>query len=166
MTYNTQKYYVFNSDLSGSGLTELDNITLPYPTVIGFEYLLDTLPPSVNAVLDYIVEMELSGKEQNITLTINKLDNLINTIPMRPSQRRDLHNELSAVNSSMHVLFQDLEALVATSDSGDLLLKTLLCKVPSGISPFFVQQPGKACKHSLSCGSCSSASSDCNSYAG
>lgn len=45
VTYNTQRYYIFDQANSGYGLTEDDNITLPYPAVIGFEYLINQLPP-------------------------------------------------------------------------------------------------------------------------
>lgn len=57
VTYNTQRYYVYNQQETGAGLTEFDNITLPYPTVLGFEYLLDQLPPGVDEMLDQIIEV-------------------------------------------------------------------------------------------------------------
>ena len=57
VTYNTWKYYVFDQSKSGPGLTENDEITLPYPSVIGFEYLLDSLPPSINTVLDAKIQV-------------------------------------------------------------------------------------------------------------
>lgn len=50
--YYTQKYYVYNSEKSGPGLTENDTILMPYPTVAGFKYILDAIPPQVNEFVD------------------------------------------------------------------------------------------------------------------
>lgn len=52
VTYNTQKYYIFNQEKTGPGLTEQDSILLPYPTAIGFEFLLADLPPEANEAID------------------------------------------------------------------------------------------------------------------
>ena len=52
VTYNTQKYYLFNQEKTGPGLTAQDTLTLPYPTAIGFEFLLADLPPYVNDAVD------------------------------------------------------------------------------------------------------------------
>ncbi len=55
VSYNTQKYYIFNQERTGPGLTEMDEIMLPYATVIGFQFLLgkmpDTFAPKVDAAL-------------------------------------------------------------------------------------------------------------------
>jgi len=58
VSYNTYRYYVFNPEATGAGLSEEDLITLPYPTVIGFQYLLnkfEAMYPGVNALLDTFV---------------------------------------------------------------------------------------------------------------
>lgn len=57
VTYNTQKYYIFNQEKTGPGLTQNDLITLPNPTAIGFQYLLDGVPPSFNAMIDLVLEV-------------------------------------------------------------------------------------------------------------
>jgi hypothetical protein len=57
VTYNNYRYYLFDADNSGPGLTEHDEILLPYPTVLGFQYLLSTLPPEVNMAFDYQIEV-------------------------------------------------------------------------------------------------------------
>ena len=51
VTYNNQRFYVFNQEETGAGLTSQDEFTLPYPSVVTFDYLLGTLPPSVNEAL-------------------------------------------------------------------------------------------------------------------
>ncbi len=50
--YNTQKYYIFNPEKTGAGLSENDQILLPYSTVVGFQYFLGLIPPEANAALD------------------------------------------------------------------------------------------------------------------
>lgn len=52
VTYYNQKFYIFNEQRSGPGLSENDTILMPYPTVIGFKYILDAIPPEVNAFVD------------------------------------------------------------------------------------------------------------------
>jgi hypothetical protein len=40
VSFNTQKYYVYNQEETGPGLHQDDQITIPYACVVGFEYLL------------------------------------------------------------------------------------------------------------------------------
>lgn len=57
VSYNTQKYYIFNQDETGPGLTENDQITLPYAVVIGFEYLLQQVPVAASDLLQAAIEV-------------------------------------------------------------------------------------------------------------
>ena len=52
ISYNTQKYYLFNQAETGPGLAETDQITLPYATVIGFNYLLSTVDATDQQLID------------------------------------------------------------------------------------------------------------------
>lgn len=63
---------------------------------------------------------------------------------MLPNKRKQLLAQLATANQSVQVIFADLTNLTETTDAGDLLLKSLLCNVPSGISPFFVTNPSPA----------------------
>jgi len=130
----------------GVGLTEYDNVTLPYPSVIGFEFLLDQLDPSVNAMLDAKMEEKLLGSQENVTVLIDYLYATVVDSDLPTIKKRDLENQLKQANTSQQMIFANLQNLVATSDTGDILLKSLLCAIPSGISPFFQQTPSKACK--------------------
>lgn len=58
VTYGTQKYYLFNPDKTGPGLTEDDQITLPYATLIGFEYLLSTIPVEAQELIDASIDVK------------------------------------------------------------------------------------------------------------
>jgi hypothetical protein len=60
VTYYTQKYYLFNKDETLPGLSEHDNITLPYVTAIGFEYLLNTIPVEADVLLDAALDVRAS----------------------------------------------------------------------------------------------------------
>lgn len=147
VTYNTRRWYIFNQAASGPGLTDKDMLTLPYPSAIGFEYLLDGLDPSINAALDEHVEEQLLGKGQNVTELINYLSFMVNnsTNPdFTTAQRKLAQKQLSEANTSMQIIFADMENLFATSDTGDILLKTLMCNIPSFISPFFKANPSDA----------------------
>ena len=57
VTYNTQKYYLWNQENSGPGLTQEDQLTLPYATAIGFQFLLSTLPPELSGIIDGEIEV-------------------------------------------------------------------------------------------------------------
>lgn len=57
VSYNTQKYYMFNQDETGAGLSIDDPITIPYACVVGFEYLLEGIPTSYNELLDAALEV-------------------------------------------------------------------------------------------------------------
>ncbi len=60
VAYNTQKYYIFNQAETGPGLSETDQITLPYAVVIGFEYLLQQIPVAANALLQAAIEVRVT----------------------------------------------------------------------------------------------------------
>ena len=55
VTFNTQKYYIWDPANSNPGVSLDDRAVLPYLPAIGFEYLLELIPPSVQAM---IMEME------------------------------------------------------------------------------------------------------------
>jgi hypothetical protein len=88
VTYNSQSFFEFNPErtgtstcknlvmcpsllsfltccwlhTSGPGLALDDQITLPYPVVLGFEYLLENLPVETEAFLDATVEALVNDK--------------------------------------------------------------------------------------------------------
>lgn len=46
VTYNTQKYYLFDSERTGPGLSENDKLLLAYPTAITLQYALNGINSS------------------------------------------------------------------------------------------------------------------------
>ena len=57
VSYNTQKYYIYNEKETGPGLSEEDLITIPYACVVGFEELLDNIPVDKNELLEAALEV-------------------------------------------------------------------------------------------------------------
>ena len=75
VTYNTQKYYLFNQDETGPGLSQEDQLTLPYATVIGFNYLLST----VDATDQMLIDAGIHVRHKNILfLLVSTCKNLTN----------------------------------------------------------------------------------------
>ena len=60
VTFNTQKYYVFNQEETGPGLLINDQIVVPYACVVGFEYLLSEVPVAANELLDAALDVSCS----------------------------------------------------------------------------------------------------------
>ena len=61
VTFNEQKYYLFEADGTGAGLSLDDYLTVPYVTVIGFEGLLAALPPEVNLAVEQALHDNIFG---------------------------------------------------------------------------------------------------------
>lgn len=59
VTYNTQKYYIFNAENTGPGLSESDQLTLPYATVSGFNYLLSTVSEEDQMKIDHVLHVSV-----------------------------------------------------------------------------------------------------------
>ena len=59
VTYNTQKYFVYNAVGSGDGLSLDDRLTIPYASVVGFEWLLRSIPQDTNAVVEQTLQQVL-----------------------------------------------------------------------------------------------------------
>ena len=74
VTYNTQKYYLFNQDETGPGLSQEDQLTLPYATVIGFDYLLST----VDATDQMLIDAGIHVRQSSFVSSCFHLQNLTN----------------------------------------------------------------------------------------
>lgn len=60
VTYNNQRYYIFNREETAGGLSPDDTFLLPYPAVIGFEMFLNEIPPEANEMLDDVMLVSFS----------------------------------------------------------------------------------------------------------
>jgi hypothetical protein len=61
-----------------------------------------------------------------------------------PSKRNPIIAQLDAASASLNALFANLNEFVTVSNPTQVLFKTLMCTIPSGISPFFRTTPGPA----------------------
>jgi hypothetical protein len=57
VTYYTYRYYIFNKERSGPGLTEDDDIRMPYPTVAGFQYIISSVPVPLEMFVDLAINV-------------------------------------------------------------------------------------------------------------
>lgn len=144
VTYNSQKYYIFDQDLTGDGLKEDDEFTLPYPALLGFEYYLSAIPPEVTAMITVMMNDELNQKNADIDAQMEVLITQIDSLETNIIVKRQLEEKVAATEESIDLLFNRLHGFVNQSSPTHLLLKNLLCQIPSGVSPYFKQKPGPA----------------------
>ncbi len=57
VTFYNQRFYVWDQARSGPGLSQTDQITLPYPTVSGFQHILDSLPVAVSDMVEVGIDV-------------------------------------------------------------------------------------------------------------
>jgi hypothetical protein len=57
VTFNNRRYFMFNAERTGANLTEDDLLTLPYATVIGFQYLLGKIPVNLTIAVELYMEV-------------------------------------------------------------------------------------------------------------
>jgi hypothetical protein len=55
VTYGTQKYYIYNQEETGPGLSADDELVLPYATLSGFNYLLSTISIEDQELIDHAI---------------------------------------------------------------------------------------------------------------
>ena len=108
--YFTQKFYIFNQANSAPGLSDTDRIIMPYPTVVGFQNILDQIPPEVVSFYHDKVDVQLHQAEvtleNDLTIFYDLIDRLDpdNTILPRPL-RDHLLTEIAITNQSVVQFF-------------------------------------------------------------
>eukprot|EP01038_Epipyxis_sp_PR26KG_P004648 gene4648-6532_t len=142
VTYNTQKYYLFNKERSAPGLSLSDSVTVPYATVIGFQYLLGAIPQYYSDLLNTKVTDKISNTMKTIEGALYTLYDQIDKMKHLPDdKKKDIENKITTLEVSVNTFFQGLYDFVDESAPVDLIMKTLLCNVKSGISPFWKTNP-------------------------
>lgn len=133
--YQTQKYHIFDQDLSLPGLTLDDELMLPYLPAIGFEYLLAAIPPGVQ---DQVAEAEKN-------MTTAKLDDLRLQIQTEYNNNPVRRNFLMGKVDDLEVALEDYGN---QSTPASQLFKSLMCKLPAyasngegNTSPFWPIKP-------------------------
>jgi hypothetical protein len=145
VTYNSQRYYVFDPTKSGPGLTADDSVLVPYAAVIGFSHVLDKIPPEAQAALDSVLLDQIDTAQGNVTTLMNQLYVAALLIP-GAKNKQAARAQIQSANASLHNLLDHLYDFVNASETSMLMLKTVMCQVPGGIYPFLRAKPGNACK--------------------
>lgn len=135
ITYGLQRYYLFNDQRTGPGLKETDTVLLPYPTVLGFQYLLSTISDYQNYILDAAINDALNNAETTLIQKLNALKILVRL--KNPPNKKAILAKIDSIEQQAEDVFNYLHVFILEVDIGDLLLKTLLCLSPNGFSPFW-----------------------------
>lgn len=146
VTYNIYRYYVYNQAMSGPGTSEFDNITLPYAAVLGFEYLLNLVPPEAQqmytaGVLNKIQQSEIKIFHE-LTQVYDEVQASTNIVIRR--NRDKINTLIKSTNASMAIYFADLYHYFNQTEAGQVIFKNLMCKTANGISPFKQLHPSEA----------------------
>lgn len=132
VSFNTQKYYVFNSERTGPGLSYNDSILLPYPIVIAFEYYLSQISNATNILLDEALNSKLNTQEDELETTLSQLE-----AALKLELKKDPDNPKNTTYQALLAKVQDTEVQVSNlfdylhdftkeSNSFDLLLKVII----------------------------------------
>jgi hypothetical protein len=93
--YKTQRFYVFDAERTGPGLHPTDEITIPYATVVGFNYLLSTIPVETQQMLDYVLETQINAKVAGINAQIDAQEEAIRNNPnLTPAEKANQIGQL------------------------------------------------------------------------
>lgn len=132
VTFNTQKFYVFDPESSAPGLSEHDNLTVSYATALGFQYLLGKIPVDANDFLDGLINETLYPIEQALEKAADEY-------------RGPKKQLILDIEAALETLQGDLEQFIDEAPPGMGAMKILLCEAgPGGPSPFWVTQPQSA----------------------
>lgn len=117
--YKSQRFYVFDAARTGPGLHPDDVVTIPYATVIGFNYLLSTIPAEQQAMLDYVIETQINTKVVEINAQIDAQEEAITnnpnlTQPQKQAQIRQLEAArqlVAQIEAVLHINVGTLNSL-------------------------------------------------------
>lgn len=98
--YRLQTFYVFDKANSGPGLLDTDNVTLAYPSALGFEYLLQQIPISAQTLLDAAVETRVNSKLDSIDAAIDAKIAAVQKNPfLSPEEKNQTLTQLYALEN-------------------------------------------------------------------
>jgi hypothetical protein len=148
--YRLQTFYVFNKAASGPGLLDTDNVTLAYPSALGFEYLLQQIPIDAQELLDAAVETRINTKLDSVDAAIDAAIRAVQRNPtLTPEEKNQTLTELYALEALVVVVRDGLTEYVEEAPAGTSLLKLILCTclpAGNGVSLFWQTNPVDACE--------------------
>ena len=103
--YRLQTFYIFNPDRTGPGLSIDDQLTIPYVSALGFEYLLQQIPIEVEDMLDAAVTTIIDTKLEEIEDTIEAREQAVIDNPFMPEEQKNATLEtLAALDALVEVV--------------------------------------------------------------
>jgi hypothetical protein len=148
--YRLQTFYVFDQANSGPGLMDTDNVTLAYPSALGFEYLLGQIPIDAQELLDAAVETRINTKLDSIDAALDAAIKAVERNPLlSPEEKNATLAQLHALEDLVTVVRTGLIEYVEEAPAGTSLLKLILCtSLPAGngVSLFYQTNPVNACE--------------------
>ncbi len=153
--YQNQKYYTFNQEGTAPGLSLGDRLVLPYPTVLGFEYLLNQLNettqvPGKDLTVEQLADAYVLLKFEELIVKTEEQRVLCSVNPRCNNNDEDYTN----IIDELRVLRSHTIDFLAKAPPTTTLLKSLMCNQDHndgvsfnssmGVSPFFDIDPVQA----------------------
>lgn len=103
--YRLQTFYIFNVERTGPGLSPTDNVTLGYPSGLGFEYLLQQIPISAQELLDAALTTKINEKLDAIDEIIQtRIQAVIDNPFMDPVTKNETLTKLYHLDTLINVI--------------------------------------------------------------
>jgi len=143
VSFNEQKYYVFNEATSSPGLSENDSFVVPSPPALAFEYLISTIPVNATVLLETFLQNKLYGSLEKIEAELNAAYSKVSLIPQKLlPQKAQILQAITNAEAEVETIYSEISGFVAQSSPTLLLLKLLLGATPGGVTPFIKVKPG------------------------
>lgn len=126
--YRLQNFYIYDPALSGPGLSLDDKVILPYPTALGFQYLLDMIPVEAEVLLDAALEEAINSRLDAILEVLQTREDAINANPFLSEEKRN--SSLAILDELMeyvHTIENGVDGYIEDAPTGSSLLKIILC---------------------------------------
>jgi hypothetical protein len=145
VTYYTWKYYVFNEEKSGKGLTLDDKITVPYSTALGMSYYFSSLSPTMKSAAKIamigFVTREYQKTNEELSKAMDELNEWKPTTDDDKTAQAAMKDSVFRIQQETAAMYSQTKSFLETADVIDFLFKMLMCLSPNGISPFWVATP-------------------------
>lgn len=124
VSFYTYRYYIFNQERTGPGLKETDTIRMPYPSVAGFQYILNKIPVSYQELVAEGIYNVLVLAQQRANREFQTLNDQIDANPdLRNYQKTAAHKIVTKVQGLSDRLFSvSLSSLPSSMYSAYYLL--------------------------------------------
>ena len=139
--YRLQTFFVYSPELSGPGLSLEDKVVLPYPSALGFQYILDQIPVETDALLDEALEQQINGKLDEIKDTLYEREDAINANPFLSDEAKNSSiAKIEELLGLVQVIEDGVDDYLEDAPAGSSLLKLILCTAlpnSTGVSMFW-----------------------------